>query len=185
MLSHPRSGSTWFMTGLRCPSYLGWEIFDYKQRNPQTDRRPPMYYLPFERKMQLLQNPGIAHKIHFIQIANLSRPYQAKLVEFLQGRNDLYLLTRVNRQAAVISWLIAYHHGLYHVHQSRLREKFQVTRSEVDSIANVIHITPQEMQTQFQYREQWVYEDLMSGQSRPTTVDWNPTRSRLTETNSV
>lgn len=182
LITHQRSGSEWFLHGLTDVKYNGWEILGDMDRIVGTSFTQFQNISIDARLMMLRTSPKTrAHKIHF---SNLRRESEGArwdtLLRTLQGRDDLYLLTRTNTREVLISFMVAMKNNMnFHESKTRLTNSFSITREELERWYKFLGPDAEWAKSLFTFKEQFTYEGLLDGTEVPTTIAWDPASSKV------
>lgn len=189
LLTHPRSGSEWFLHGLTDVRYGGWELFSELQRPVAREGALTASFkgVSFDAKLTMLRALPTtrAHKVfasHLVQAAEgfphalyaPPEPRAPELLATLKRRPDVYLLRRRNVRAAVLSLLIGYHNGHnYHGATAGLTTPFTVAYHELFHWTRSFTVDLDWAAALLPVQEALVYEDLLTGSQVPCTVAWD------------
>ena len=188
LITHQRSGSEWFLHGLTDVKYNGWEILG------DMDRIVGTSFTQFQNisdaaRLQMIKStpPTRAHKVHFSNLRRESEgPNWEAVLSTLQGRDDLYLLTRQNTRRVLISFMIAMKNGMnFHESVEKLTTPFSVTQEELARWYQFLGPDAEWARSLFDFREEFVYEDLVSGAQVPQTISWDSQRSKVQQRGSI
>lgn len=181
LLSHPRSGSEWFLSGLTDIKYSTWEIFGRLNTIPGT-REYVFRNISVEAKISMLKHamPNRADKIHFDNIDyQMNLPTWNKLYEVLKTK-ELYSLRRRDERATILSFLIAWYNDYnFHGSTANLIKKFKVNKTDFLKFYDLIIVKPKKLKNLFEFKEEFIYEDLVEGKQIPKTLNWNPSKSSI------
>ena len=182
LITHQRSGSEWFLHGLTEVKYHKWEILGDFDRFVGTSI-PKFQNISTSARIQMLDAvpKNRAHKIHF---SNLRRESQGEhwetLLNVLQKRDDLYLLTRKNTREALFSFMIALKNNLnFHESKLHLTTSFTITHEELKLWYKYLGSDVTWVKSLFNFKEEFTYEDLLSKAQHPTTVAWDANQSHV------
>lgn len=188
LISHPRSGSDWFLSCLKEP-FSRSEIFGGLN---DLDDSPFKAMTPSAKISYLRHMPiGRSQKIHawdfMHQTVNIMTSAETeRFIRVLGSRKDLYLMRRRNLKAAIRSYLIAVINDRnFHGKDSELTQSRDVTFSEVLLAYQGFESDLALLERTFEYKEIFVFEDLLSGVQVPQTVDFDRSRSEVKERRSA
>lgn len=197
LISHPRSGSDWFLRGLLDFDFSRTEIFS--RLNAKVVRPPdgdftdesPFKTVSFNAKLLMLKHMPITRcqKIHLWdlsdQIMNKENTRSAELIQILKGRPDLYFLSRRNIRAQIVSHFVArVNNNNFHGESSELTLTGEVQYSDFFEFYRTLSDTAW-VKNAFKIREHFVFEDLLSGEQIPNTVRWDPSKSDVQRRGSM
>ncbi len=182
LITHQRSGSEWFLYGLEDIKYHGWEILGDMDRIVGTSFSQFQNISTSARINMLKSAPKTrAHKIHFSNLRRESSgSYWPAILKVLQERDDVYLLTRQNTRAALISFMIALKNRMnFHESSASLTTRFTVTRDELVRWYAYLGTDVNWARQFLAFKEEFTYEGLLGGTEAPSTVKWNAATSRV------
>ncbi len=179
LITHPRCGSEWFLKGLPHHRYSGWEILGRLNRIVGTSE-PVFRSIPLSTRVFMLENrpPNHAHKLHTHDVRRAyGTPYWDRISKAISKYDDTYLLYRRNaRQAAVSYWVATLNNLNYH-QENELLKPCTITQQHLNTFFFEFYQELEWVKSLFNFKEVFVYEDLVSGVQVPTTVEWNPAES--------
>jgi len=189
LISHQRSGSEWFLHGLHDIKYGKWEILGDLDRIVGTNFTQ-FNIIPMSARLAMLRTcpPNKAHKIHFSNLlARRENPQEwDSIIEVLQARNDVYLLTRRNVRRTLISFMIARFNNLnFHQSSALLTSSFTIDRDYLEKWYHLLHTAADEICPLFTFKEEFILEDLLDGSQVPQTLKWSADHSTIKERGSV
>ena len=188
LFSNPRSGTEWFLTGLIDYQYIGWELFNKVNDIPGTREHASFGNISFNTKIHMLQlgaETNKSFKIHFHDLHDQMQKDTWPVLYDAIKLHDHYKLTRNNRLEAVVSGLLAkYNNHNYHNHHS-LGKTGIINRSEVEWFFNIMYKGTNNITSLFDYKETFVYEDLINNKQIPQSLGWDPSLSPIIKRNSM
>jgi len=189
LFSHPRSGSEWFLSGLTDYRYILWEMFGLLNDIPGTKENANWGSISFGAKINMMNVGAKLNRAYKIQLHQIDLEIQKDTWPILKAaiqKHDLYLLTRRDTKAVLVSFIIARHNN-YNFHRSKLLLKNTgiISRQNVEDCYNLIYKSLENYKNLFDYKECFVYEDLLSGVSVPKTLNWNPNKSYVVKRSSM
>ena len=182
LLTHPRSGSEWFLTSLPKNQYGKWEPFGTLNSVPGSpENMQGGGSISFDAKIKLLAKAAISNraiKIHFCDIhREMQNDTWPVLLEAI-NKHDLYFLVRNSIKETLISYLIAEWNDFnFHGSTHLLNKTFRIEKDKIPYYYNLIYGNTYAHKDTFQYKEQFIYEDLIDRKNTPTTLNWNPSVS--------
>ncbi len=189
LLSHPRSGSNWFMSGLTEYTYTPLEIFGTEEIKKHY--RPDEYvFKNISMKARLAMAKIDKKKFFKIQFCDIDRNSDLSarnyLIENLQKMDNLYLLTRRDVKKTLISLAVGFKNGWnFHGDNNNLVNKFSLTIMDLLLYYELSYGALDRYKDYFNFKEKFIYEDLISGQQVPQTLGWDPSKSQIKERNSM
>lgn len=188
LLSHLRSGSSWFLSGFEKQSFTNEEIFSTDLYNKPTRKEYLYRSVSMSARLAMVRiSPNKIFKIHFSDIDRTQNLLdKSMLIEALKKEERTYLLFRRDIKKSIVSFAIAYNNNWnFHGDNRLLTKKFSLTQKDIGSYYDLIYGSMFRLRDHFKFKEQLVYEDLVSGSQQPATLDWNPNRSKLVERCSI
>jgi len=169
LVTHPRSGSEWFLDCVVDFKYPGWELFG--ELNRKIADRSPIPRLSLSAKLLMLKSgQAQAHKAHhYVLSRELDDPAKLEGVQ-------LICLRRRNVEAAIFSALIAVGNNLnFHWKIDHLIKPIKPAREQVEGWFQRVYGTFG-VGLKLPYTETIWYEDLLSGKL-PNTVKLDLSKS--------
>ncbi len=173
LLCHPRSGSNWFFSCLVDIPFTQQEVFGawnlrYKDISPSAI-------------FSMMSSTNKFYKVHFFDIhktADLDR--RQAIIDGLQTK-ELYFLTRRNVKKAIVSFAIALNNKNFLRSPILLIDSFTLTEKDIVDYYDSLYGSIDRYKHLFNFKEEFVYEDLIDGIQRPQNFNWDPTHSRIKE----
>lgn len=186
LISHQRSGSEFFLHGLHDITYGKWEVLGDMDRIVGTSFTQ-FQSVSFNARLRMIAStPSTrAHKIHF---SNMRREENTEhwepLLNVLRARKDLYMLTRRNTRAAIISFMIAKFNNMnFHEGSERLTKSFTIEREYLEKWYQYLGTDASWARELLPIKQELVFEDLLS-ESQTPDVPWSAGRSTIKERGS-
>jgi len=183
LLCHPRSGSNWFLSCLVDKPYSPIEIFT-------TGYGSPGYLfktISVTAKLSMVRNDkNKFFKTHFCDIERMPSSYEKEvLIDGLQ-KMEMYLLTRNDVKRSIVSFAIALHNNWNFLNNhDQLQRTFRLTEEQILFYYDLLYASIDRLQGLFNFKEQFVYEDLINGVQQPASFKWDKNKSTLTERKSM
>jgi len=182
LISHPRSGSEFFIRSTPYP-YSGLELLNENH----TDTIKKQEGLSFGARFQILKSSTECwQKIHAVHLRQLCEKQMLapKIMAHLRERDDLYLLQRRDMRKSIVSeWIALSNNQNYHGDPKLLTEKRSLPFSIFMNLVQAHYIDTKWIENVFDYRESFVFEDLLNG-AAPSTLQWNPALSTTVQRDS-
>jgi hypothetical protein len=198
LFSQPRSGTEWFLRGLTDYRYVGWELFNQVHQIPGTGEYDLYGKISFETKISMLRSGANNNKSFKIHYYDLKREMQKNTWPVLNEAiqlHDHYKITRNNIKEVMVSNLLAiYNNHNFHnrilssnqvIHDHNLSETGVIDKFHVVELFDQVYNNTKEMSPIFDYKETFVYEDLLNGINLPKTLKWDPSKSLMTKRGSM
>lgn len=200
LITHPRCGSHWFVSGLTDHKFDGHEIFGESQSLPSDGSYYNIYAdYSFADKIEILKNLP-SDRVHKIHISDLLRNKQGSavgketpiLLEHLRSRDDVYLMKRRNTRAALISLFVAGAQlgylpvqKAFHNSPHLLTRRFTLQFSKLLDWYRMFYSDFVWLEKCLKFKEIFYYEDLISGWQEPQTFNWINRSRNYSKVNSL
>jgi hypothetical protein len=187
LFSHPRAGTEWFLRGLVDYHYCHWEMFNPINQIPGTVENRSWGTITFASKIRMLRvgaTTDKSFKIHFYDLAREMTNDTWPVLKEAIDLHDHYRLTRRDTKAAVISALLAkFNDHNYHRHHF-LDKTGIIKKHEVLITFRNIYTDTYDATPLLNYKEEFIYEDLVDKTYIPKTLNWNPAISNTIQRKS-
>ncbi len=180
LISHPRSGSDWFLRSLVGFTSTRSEIFSHVNDDPL--QQSTFRGRSFSAKLMYLKfmQPHQVQKIHAAHIRDLSQTEARapELVAHLRTRKDLYFIRRQNIRRSIMSGFIAAANGdNYHDDPADLITPAAMEYKVFFNLYTSHYLDMLWAESVFEYKEKFTFEGLLSGAEVPKTVQLDFTKS--------
>lgn len=183
LLTHPRSGSEWFLSSLPNIKYSGIEFGGLSYLlTPQL--------MEIDKEITIFKYRTLvrSHKVFFSYLDFRKKTNPDKwdeLVAAINKRDDLYLLSRRNCREAILSFYIGYNNNNnFHNSTSTLTTKFLISKAGLATYFDLVYSKKEWVKQLFSFKEEFFYEDLVNGTQTPQTLTYDPSISTVQPRNS-
>jgi hypothetical protein len=188
LMSHPRSGSNWFQSSLVDIKPVYTELFS-SDAITRENREEKLYRnISTPAKFNMVKHSkNKCFKIHFSDIIRTPRLNdQLYLIENIQQIDDLYLLTRRDVKSTLVSLCVAlYNNWNFTGQDTLLTNQFELTEEEIVGFYDIIFGSIDRLKDRFNFKEEFIYEDLVNGTQQPLTLTWDSSKSKYEKRNSM
>jgi hypothetical protein len=188
LFSHPRSGTEWFLGGLLDYKYGMWEMFNDLNDLEGTVEYEYWSKISFNAKLTMLKvgaKTNKSFKIHFVDLHREMQKDTWPLLKQVIDLHEKYLLTRNNVKESILSALLSrYNDNNYH-RSNDLKRTGIVSKKDVEYFYKIIYEDTQKLINEFDYKEHFIYENLLSKSQIPQTIRWDPSKSNVQQRFSI
>lgn len=181
LLCHQRSGSEWFLSSMRNVKYGHAELLC--GLSLVTGEKSLFDGISLKAKINMLKHmpENVAHKIFISNMIRLRNDDSySQLCETLRQRSDLYFLERRNVRETIISFAIAVANDMnFHGGVANISKSFRLRKNHIEFLFAMLYTDGQMLRKDFEFKEGFVYEDLLSGAQIPTSIELVPSKSTI------